>query len=340
MYSFFTTMIKSKAVVFTSPGVVEVKEVESFEPGVDDVVIDVMYSWISNGTEGSFLRGERIEGDVAFREGDPIPFPLIAGYQKVGRVTAVGENIDDIEVGEIVFAMMSQVHGMFDENSGHVSPSVCNRWHVIKLPKDADPIAYSGLVLTQVGYNCGMRPRIEAGEVAVVVGDGMVGLWTAQTLSHRGAKVILVGRHEDRLKRFPDADNHIKLNVGRSSGVEAVKEVLEDGQIQVVVDTVGDTQLFYDYLPHMKRCGHIVSAGFYGTQDQIPLQFFRNQELSIDLVSGVMLDRMEATRDFLAAGHMDTLGLITHHFPVDDAAKAWDLIRGKGECVLGVVLDW
>ena len=51
LYSFFNTMIKSKAVVFTSPGVVEVKEVESFEPGVDDVVIDVMYSWISNSED-------------------------------------------------------------------------------------------------------------------------------------------------------------------------------------------------------------------------------------------------------------------------------------------------
>lgn len=32
--------------------------------------------------------------------------------------------------------------------------------------------------------------------------------------------------------------------------------------------------------------------------------------------------------------------LITHHFPVQQAAAAWQLIESKAEDVLGVVLDW
>ena len=51
--------MKSQAVVFTARNQVEYREVDCHDPGPNDVVIDVEHSWISNGTEGSFLRGER-----------------------------------------------------------------------------------------------------------------------------------------------------------------------------------------------------------------------------------------------------------------------------------------
>jgi 3-hydroxyethyl bacteriochlorophyllide a dehydrogenase len=44
--------------------------------------------------------------------------------------------------------------------------------------------------------------------------------------------------------------------------------------------------------------------------------------------------------ELLAEGHMQTLPLITHHFPVDQAADAWRLIESKSEPVMGVILDW
>ena len=40
------------------------------------------------------------------------------------------------------------------------------------------------------------------------------------------------------------------------------------------------------------------------------------------------------------AGHLQTLPLITHRFPVAQAADAWALIESKREPVLGVILDW
>ena len=102
----------------------------------------------SSGTEGSFLRGERIAGDTPRRPGDPDPFPIVAGYQKIGIVEQVGADVADLEVGETVFATMGKVEGMFDARGGHVSPSVSPRDQIWKLPPDVDPLAFSGLVLT------------------------------------------------------------------------------------------------------------------------------------------------------------------------------------------------
>ncbi|MEE2752946.1 MAG: oxidoreductase, partial [Candidatus Latescibacterota bacterium] len=98
--------MKANAVVFTSRNTVSFQEVDCPEPGVDDVVVEVTHSWISNGTEGSFLRGERTAGDTPWVPGDPDPFPIVAGYQKVGKVTRVGVEVTDYAIGEIVFATM------------------------------------------------------------------------------------------------------------------------------------------------------------------------------------------------------------------------------------------
>ena len=78
--------MNAEAVVFCAPNVVEFQQVTCPDPGPGDAVVRVIHSWISNGTEGSFLRGERIAGDTAYRPGDPLPFPMVAGYQKIGVV--------------------------------------------------------------------------------------------------------------------------------------------------------------------------------------------------------------------------------------------------------------
>jgi len=335
--------IDAHAVLFTEPGRVSYQPVTCPDPGPGQVVIRVTHSWISNGTEGSYLRGERIAGDTARRDGDPWPFPIVAGYQKVGLVEWVGEAVDDLAVGDVVFAIMGAVDGMFEPRGGHVSPTVTDRGQVWKLPPHLDPVAFSGLVLTQVGYNCGIRPPVGIGDATVVLGDGLVGQWAAQTLAWRGARVAMVGRHADRLRRFAGepGSRHgcTAIDATGTDWLEETRGLFPEG-IGLFVDTVGSIADVERVQPAMVRYGHIVSAGFYGTRDQLPLQPPRSGELSIHLVSGIAPDRLTCTLDLVAAGHLQTLPLITHHFPVEEAAAAWQLIESKSEPVLGVVLDW
>lgn len=56
--------MQANAVVAIEPGRVAYQTVTVPEPGPEDVVLRVTHSWISNGTEGSFVRGERIAGDT------------------------------------------------------------------------------------------------------------------------------------------------------------------------------------------------------------------------------------------------------------------------------------
>lgn len=331
--------MKANAVVFTAPNTVQYQEINCPDPGPDDVVVRVTHSWISNGTEGSYLRGERIDGDTPYRKGDPWPFPVVAGYQKIGEVEWVGANVSDLVVGETVFATIGRVDGMHHWYGGQVSPSVCPRQEVWKLPGGIEPLAFAGLVLAQVGYNAGIRPSIRIGEPAVVIGDGLVGQWTAQTLAWRGADVALVGHHDTRLACFAGRPFRYSINGKQIEWVEAVQARFPAG-VQVVADTVGSIATMEAAQKVLKRFGHLVSAGFYGTQDRLAIQPPRYGELAIDLVSGWTPQRMDETLRLIAGGYLETLPLITHHFPVEKAAAAWRVIEEKTEPVLGVILEW
>ena len=247
--------------------------------------------------------------------------------------------MSDLETGETVFATISRVEGMHHDYAGHVSPSVCPRQEVFTLPDGVEPLVFAGLVLAQVGYNSGMRPPVAPGDVAVVVGDGLVGQWTAQTLSRRGAEVVLVGRHDDRLARFDGWPRAHTINALAGSWVDLVRQRFPDG-VHVGVDTVGSLNVMSDLEAVARRFGHLVSAGFYGPDDRLALQPPRYRELTIHLVSGWTRERLGTTLDAVANGMLETLPLITHHFPVDRAAEAWTLIESKREPVLGVILDW
>jgi len=331
--------MKSNAVVFTAPNTVEYQTIDCPDPGPNDVVVEIVQSWISNGTEGSYLRGERVDGDTPYRQGDPWPFPVVAGYQKIGKVEWIGENVDDLAIGEMVFATIGHVEGMHHSYAGQVSPSVCPRGEVWKLPDGIEPLAFAAMVPAQVGYNSGIRPAVGIGDSAVVVGDGMVGQWAAQTLAWRGAEVALVGHHDYRLGYFADRPYRHAIDGTQKDWGEAVRAQFPDG-VQMVVDTVGSIAIMEAAQKLLKRFGHLVSAGFYGPQDSLPLQPPRYGELAIDLVSGWTRPRMDETLRLIAGGYLETLPLITHHFPVKEAAQAWRLIEEKTEPVLGVILDW
>ena len=331
--------MKANAVVFTEPERVEFKQITCPDPEPTDVVIRLSHSWISNGTEGSYLRGERIAGDTAFRPGDAVPFPIVAGYQRVGTVEWVGSDVSGLKSGQTVFSTISKVEGMFEPFGGHVSPAVTDVSQVWALPEHIDPVAFAPLVLAQVGYNCGSRPAIEPGETAVVVGDGMVGIWAAQTLAWRGARVVLAGRHPDRLKHFGTGFGRESVDTTRTDLTTYLPQHHEQG-VHVLVDTVGSIQIIDQLTPTLLRFGHVVSAGFYGTHDLLALQSCRDRELTIDLVAGWTKERIDTTLELIAMGHLETLSLITHRFPAAEAATAWQYIREKRENALGVVLEW
>src|SRR5262245_10170961 len=76
-------MNSTNAVVFERPQRLSLMQLDLAELGEDDVAIDVEWSGISTGTEKLLWSGKM----------PPFPgmgYPLVPGYESVGRVSAVG----------------------------------------------------------------------------------------------------------------------------------------------------------------------------------------------------------------------------------------------------------
>ena len=331
--------MNANAVYFPDRLKVVYGEVNVPDPGPNDVVVRTKYSFISNGTEGSFLRGERINGETPYRPGDVWPFPIAAGYQSTGIVESVGSAVTDIYPGQWVFAALGRIDGMYEPWGGHISPKVTDRSQIWPVPEGVSPIALSGLVLTQVGYNSGTRPPLKIGDTALVVGDGLVGHWAAQTLHRRGAKVILMGKHADRLSLFREMPGRYRLNVTTEDLAAKVRLLAPEGA-HILVDTVGSIQTIRELFPLLAYNSHIVSTGFNGTDSLLDIQMLRFKECTLHSPSGWQIPRMDETLAWIAAGHLEVESLITHRFPVEKAADAWKLILDRNEPSLGVLLTW
>ena len=331
--------MKTAAVVFEGPNQVCVRDVDIPDPGPDEILVETISSWISPGTELSLLRGDRVYGDTAAGPDTPYSFPRVAGYQKVGRITHVGKDVQSLNVGQVVFSTLGRVNGMFDAWGGQLAQSVCSPDHVFPLPTGIDPEPFSAAVLTQVGYNAGSRGAIEPGQLAVVLGDGLVGLWTAQTLQHRGARVILVGRHEDRLARFNPQSGDQTIRLDRSQPLESLLDHIKD-PITILVETIGSLRAFTVLTDRMQRDGHLVCTGFYGRDDAVHIPAIRRKELSLHTPAGWSRTRMEKTIDLIAGGSLLTASMITHKLPVAEAEEAYRLLANREDNALGVLLRW
>jgi 2-desacetyl-2-hydroxyethyl bacteriochlorophyllide A dehydrogenase len=190
-----------------------------------------------------------------------------------------------------------------------------------------------------VGYNVGTCGHIAKGDAAIVIGDGMVGHWSAQTLQTRGARVMLLGRHDSRLALFNCSEGDCCVNEQTEDVAAAIKQWAPNG-VQFVADTVGSIDAICRLMPHMRHFGHLVSAGFYGNNGQIDIQKMRMKELCLHAPAGWSPARLQATMDLIHKGELTTRHLITSILPASQASAAFNSILNKAPGVLGVVLDW
>jgi len=327
------------AIVNVAPNRVEVREVGVPDPGPNAVVVIAKHSMISNGTERSVLAGERGYGRA---EGDPAapPFPQVGGYQKVGIVEAVGRDVGGLREGDSVFATMGRVDFREFPMAGHVGITVTHQNEVLKLPAGLDPLAASGLVTTQVGYNHGSRPPVTEGTRAIVVGDGLVGLWAAETLQARGAAVLLIGRHEERLRTFEEKGDSRTVNA-REQNADLVAAQFAPGGAPVVIDTLTTTDALHQSLRFLAHDGHIVAGGYYiQGHNLIDYMQLTAREATLYTPGGWTRERLDRTLDWVAAGRLQVLNKITHRWPVARAAEAFELLIHRSEPFLAMVIDW
>jgi len=222
-----------KAIVFNSPGEISFGEFELGPCQRSDIIVKTLYTMVSSGTELRVLGGHY---------GAAHKFPFIPGYSVVGEVTFVGEEAQGFRVGDLVTGRDGRaVPGINSLWGGQASEHVYvtkGEERPVLLPAGAAPLDYVIAEISAVSLRGVEAAAARAGESAVVIGQGLIGAFSAAWLHARGCRVIVTDIETGRLERALKWGALAAVD-GRDADAEGRLRHLLNGGADIVVETSG-----------------------------------------------------------------------------------------------------
>jgi 3-hydroxyethyl bacteriochlorophyllide a dehydrogenase len=329
--------MKAQAIVFPEIRNVSVQEVEVPAVGEGEVLVEIECSALSPGTERWCLTG-----GMVIPEEPPLAFPHVPGYQAAGVVRETGTAVRGLAVGDRVFSRNCAVPAGWRGSwwGGHVGIHVAPESAVLRLPEGVSAVQGSGLLLAQVGYNGAMKPPVKAGDTAVVIGDGLVGLYAAQVLRHRGARVIVSGLVPHRLelaRRFAADDT---FDASKGDLAAHVRGRYPAG-VDIVVETASSNRTVRMAAGLLRSGGHLVMNGYYPPAESlVDWHWLRTREITLYCPNSRTRERLEAALGLIASGALKVAELVTHEVDLAEAPSAYGKLLGTDAAFLGIVIRW
>ena len=279
------------------------------------------------------------------------------GYSAAGLVVGVGAEVTGLRVGDRV-ACAGHPYAAHAELLS-VPQNLC-----VHLP---DGVGFDAGAFGTLGAIALQGVRLAAptlGEACVVIGLGLLGQLTVQLLKAHGCRVFGVDLDESRVALakahgaddgcLPDAEVERRIAAWtRGRGADAV-----------VVTAATRSNQPIELAGRISRLkGRVVAVGLVGMD--VPREIYYERELSLQVsmsygpgrydaeyeerghdypfayVRWTEARNIEAFLDAIAAGNVRVTHLITHRFPIEQGARAYELIAGDSkEAHLGVLLEY
>jgi bacteriochlorophyllide a dehydrogenase len=307
--------MQTMAVVLEAPEQLSLRRLDLTDATSSDVVVDVVYSGISAGTERLLWSGLM----------PPFPgfaYPLVPGYESVGRVIDAGSDARD-RIGETVFIPGSTgfvgARGLF---GGAASRLVAPSARVVSIGENLNQ---NGVLLALAAT---ARHAIADGAnpPELIVGHGVLGRLLAR---------IVIAEHG----YAPVVWENNPARVGGAVGYEVTNSSDDTRKdYKTVMDASGASDMLDILIGRLARGGEVVLAGFYEQLSfNFPAAFMR--EARIRVAAEWTPADLTATLDLIHTGRLNLDGLITHEVTYDQADSAYRTAFSDPTC-LKMLLDW
>jgi D-arabinitol dehydrogenase (NADP+) len=322
-----------RALVIQAPGQAVYCQVATPTPGPDEVLIRVAAAGLC-GTDLHIYHGE-YEAE----------YPIIPGHEFSGTIAALGQEIDDLEVGQRIAAdpnifchqctyCRRQMHNQclnlraigVNSNGAFAEYVIAPRSVVYPIGDlDFDQAAFIE-PLSCVVYAM-QRARPAPGDNVLLFGAGPMGCLLTQMLRQNGAaQVVVVDRVERRLKMAQALGaTHTILADDRSS--DQIHRLALEGY-DFCVDATGVPRVVEQAFDYLGPRGTMFCFGVCPNDAQIkisPYRVFRNDWRIIGSFA-VCYTFQEAIR-LLQTGAIQVEPLISHRLPLEQAAQAFTTLQ-------------
>ena len=315
--------MKAQAVVFHHPRELSLQSLALPELQDGQLEVAVDYSGISTGTE-------RMLWDGSMPAFPGMGYPLVPGYETVGRVLRAGPQTQ-LQPGQTVFVpgancfADSGVRSLF---GGAASQLVVNEHKVLPVTDTLGPQAVL-LALAATAYHA-----VAGGGVGephtppdLIIGHGVMGRLLARLTVAAGLPAPTVW----------------ETSAERRAGAEGYAVVHPDDDPRkdygAIYDVSGDAALLDALIRRLRPGGEVVLAGFY----KQPLQFAYApafmREARIRIAAEWKRPDLLAVDALVRSGQLSLGGLITHTEPSTRAPQAYETAFGDAAC-LKMILDW
>lgn len=311
-----TVAHESKAIVLNKPHELALSNVTLTAPVDGDVVVDIIYSGISTGTEKLLWSGR-----MPMFPG--MGYPLVPGYESVGRVVHATKGASHQE-GEFVFVpgakCFGDIKGLF---GGAASRVVVPADRVVSI---AESLGEKGVLLALAATAHHVYHGSKTAQPDLIVGHGVLGRLIARLAVVAGANPVV---WETNPQRRTGAQNY--------SVVDPAQDERRD--YKRICDVSGDPKILDTLVSRMAFGGEIALAGFYEEplSFTFPPAFMR--EASIRIAAQWQPQDLAAVKGLAESGELSLDSLITHRSTPTQADAAYKTAFQDPDC-LKMVLDW
>jgi 2-desacetyl-2-hydroxyethyl bacteriochlorophyllide A dehydrogenase len=289
-----------------------------------------------------------------------VKYPVIPGHEWCGTVEEVGPGVQSLKVGQRVAV---EGHNFCGEcpwcQRGETNLCATYNEHGFTLPGGfaeyvvaradlahpfSDALSFEAAALAEpcacVVHGI-RRTQVQAGDTVAVLGSGTLSLLSvACARLSEPARTVVVSRSRtnEAVARRVGATDYFTIN---EDPVARLRDLTGGRGADVVLEAVGNESALPLSLDLARRGGAVVLMGIAGggKRPLLEADVFALKDLRVHGVFAyTSRDYVEALR-FIESGRVDVGPLITHRFPLQDFAKALDLLATRKEPVVKVILS-
>jgi threonine 3-dehydrogenase len=340
--------VKALVKAQTAPGLV-MKDVPVPEIGRDDVLIRVLRT----GVCGTDLHIYEWDGWAQAN----VPAPLVIGHEFVGEIVAIGDDVHDLGVGDIVSGeghlvcgrcrncmagrrvQCARTKGVGVNHPGAFAEFIAlpatNVWrHPADINLDVAAIfdPFGNAVHTTLTF-----PVL--GEDVLITGAGPIGLMAGIVARHAGARHIAVTDVSPyRLDLAERTGASLAVDVSTSTVADAMRKLDMREGFDVGLEMSGKPAALREMLTSMTHGGKVALLGLPTEEFGIDWSHLVTNMITIKGIYGRQMFETWYEMSVLIQSGLDITPVITHRFDAAEYETAFATVRG-GECGK-VVLTW
>ncbi len=341
-----------KAVVLTGLRQMELRDIP--EPKIEndtDVLLKIEMVGVC-GSDVHYYETGRIGAQI-------VEYPFIVGHECAATVAAVGKSVTNVKIGDaVVVDPAVSCHDCFQCRLGR--ENTCYNLRFLGTPGQGGGCLCEYIVMSQeccyptngaltfeqsviceplaiAAYSVDRAKMPKDANVAVL-GAGPIGLCTF--VSAKAKDVNTCYMTEKIPERIDIATKAGATWVGNPDEQDIVKEILErqpDG-LDVAFECAGQQETVDECIELLRPGGTLVLTGI-PRFDRISLAIDKMRRKEITIVN--IRRQNEFTQkavDLISSGRVNVDFMVTHHFPLDETQKAFDLVAGYKDGVIKAMI--